>query len=211
MHRHFITPTVVAPNLIGLAVPQALELLSSHHLNTRIVDYQERDDLAADTIVAQQPAAGQPIKIHCPLLITVTKKPPERLAPALVGLSAIEIETIAKKNNIIVVTHYIEHATPTGYCCAQLPAAHHILEKNTIVCFIATQRSKMYLIPDCKGMAPTAVQEFFAEHQYKPEFCTQPWHHPLPYCPRCSIVDQQPRAGTIMGDTAIKIKFLVGH
>ncbi|MCL2211444.1 MAG: PASTA domain-containing protein [Treponema sp.] len=70
--------TVSVPQLTGLSVTKALELISTTGINFQFILKEKSANEAGETVVSQNPAANTTISINTPVQITVTN--PEQLA-----------------------------------------------------------------------------------------------------------------------------------
>jgi len=70
--------TVAVPQLTGLPLPQAMDLISSTGINFMFITKQRSGNEAAETVVAQSPAANNTVSANTVVQITVTN--PDRVA-----------------------------------------------------------------------------------------------------------------------------------
>src|SRR5205085_11984966 len=100
------------PSVIGQHIHDAIKLLSTHHLNARILSEKEDLDLPEGIVISQSPVQGQKIKSQQSIFLVVTRRPPKAQAPRLFGLNNEESNANTQKKGIQLKSYSIESICP---------------------------------------------------------------------------------------------------
>ncbi len=194
----FTAPTVATPSLIGKQLPEAFSILSNHDLNPRILREQVDNDVPAGTILSQTPYAGQKIKQHQQIFITVSKKADMLVAPDTVGKSFKEVEEQLKNSGIRNKTYHLTSKKPTGTIIAQIPETGIALEQNNMILYVSVGNTKQVICPEFYNRSVQEVIQFLAAYNIKPELYHTHLMREGHICRECKVIAQQPLAGSIL-------------
>lgn len=194
----FTAPTLTTPSLIGKQLPEAFTILSNHNLNPRILREQVDEDVPAGTILGQTPYAGQKIKQHQQIFITVSKKADKLVAPDMVGKLFEQIEEQLKTSGIQHKIYHLSSKKPTGTIIAQIPEAGIPLEQNNIILYVSLGNKKQVICPEFHNRPVQEVIQFLATYNIKPELYHTYVMREGHICKDCKVIAQQPLAGSIL-------------
>ena len=150
-------PVVEVPKIEGESLSEARKLASEVGLN--LVENEERvfsEEIAAEHIVSQQPAAGERIKQSRPLNITVSKGPQLIEIPDFIGFSLrealIELDNLSLRSGDI--QYIFRLSEEPGTVINQIPAAGAELEKGSEVTLFVSrgERDISVRMPDLSGL-----------------------------------------------------------
>jgi len=198
------------PNIIGKSLQESCELLSEQNLNIRILARKEDPDLPPHTIVSQTPQPNDKIKPHQSVYVVITAHAATNLAPALLGKPLDVISEELEKLNLKPIVHLVPSPYPTGTCIAQLPRPNELISKNKITIYCAAENKKPIIWPNFKGKSLGAVKELLETVSITPQIIPQPSFmrathaHNSDFPDSCIVIDQRPRAGTLLNLDANK-------
>ncbi len=138
--RQFLEPpAVVVPNVVGLTLPQAAQLLSEARLTPRPVEDSDQSKVRG-LIIAQNPPAGAAITEQRVVVITVNQ-PRALLMPSLAGKTLAEAQ-IALKEAKLTVARIARVPAPEGtardYILGQNPAPQTEVVRGQSVTLLAS-------------------------------------------------------------------------
>jgi len=160
---------VEVPEIEGKSLSEARKLASEVGLN--LVENEERvfsEEIAAEHIVSQQPAAGERIKQSRPLNITVSKGPQLIEIPDFIGSSLrealIELDNLSLKSGDI--QYIFRLSEEPGTVINQIPAAGAEVEKGSeITLFVSRgERDISVRMPDLSGLSQAEAFELLKEN-----------------------------------------------
>jgi len=149
---------------VGKQLPEAVQLLSSHNLNTRLMAEKEDLDLPDYTIISQTPREHTRIKAHQSVFLVLTRQPQKPLAPHLIGESQEAICQKLVPAHIRYKCYGISSNLPTGSCIAQFPRPGEQLDTNFLICYISKGNQKPVLFPDLRSKTIQEVSAFLSTH-----------------------------------------------
>lgn len=194
----FTKPTIHAPVLIGKQLSDAFSLLSAHNLNPRLLREQIDDDLPAGTILSQVPTAGQKIKPHQQIFITVSKKTKKLPAPQLVGKWYDRITEQLNTTGIKHKVYYLQSKKPKGSVIAQIPQAHTPLPNNRMILYVSDTNNKPIIFPDFTQQTVQQINQFLAAYDIKPRIYHARAIKKDHECSSCRVIEQRPLPGSII-------------
>ena len=162
-------PVVEVPEIEGERLSEARKLASEVGLN--LVENEERvfsEEIAAEHIVSQQPAAGERIKQSRPLNITVSKGPQLIEIPDFIGSSLrealIELDNLSLRSGDI--QYIFRLSEEPGTVINQIPAAGAELEKGSeITLFVSRgERDISVRMPDLSGLNQAEAFDLLKEN-----------------------------------------------
>jgi len=162
-------PVVEVPDIEGENLSEARKLASEVGLN--LVENEERvfsEEIAAEHIVSQQPAAGERIKQSRPLNITVSKGPQLIEIPDFVGSSLrealIELDNLSLKSGDI--QYIFRLSEEPGTVINQIPADGAEVEKGSEVTLFVSrgERDISVRMPDLSGLNQAEAFDLLKEN-----------------------------------------------
>jgi len=168
-NQYTSVPVVEVPEIEGKSLSEARKLASEVGLN--LVENEERvfsEEIAAEHIVSQQPAAGERIKQSRPLNITVSKGPQLIEIPDFIGSSLrealIELDNLSLKSGDI--QYIFRLSEEPGTVINQIPAAGAEVEKGSeITLFVSRgERDISVRMPDLSGLSQAEAFELLKEN-----------------------------------------------
>jgi len=161
-------PVVQVPKIEGKSLTEARKLASEVGLN--LVENEERvfsEEIEAEHIVSQQPAAGERVKQSRPLNITVSKGPQLIEIPEFIGNSLrealIELDNLSLKSGDI--QYIFRLSEEPGTVINQIPAAGAEVEKGSeITLFVSRgERDISVRMPDLTGLTQAEAFDLIKE------------------------------------------------
>jgi len=198
-HIFFRTETLKTPNTVGLPLAIAVENLSKHGIGVRICAHKPSTDVPEGTVLIQSPGAGQSIKTHQTVLLVIAEQPPLPKTPSFLGLSRDAAEKEATQQRISVLFVPIKHPAATNICCAQSPTPGQPLSQPSMIVYYAEKTTSMVIWPSCSGKSVEEVLPWLEALNIRFEITTNSsCYDNKKKLLEASIIDQHPRAGTIM-------------
>lgn len=197
---YFLGPySFETPCLIGKELINALQILSDHNLNARILSQKEDTTTAPGTIISQVPATARKIRAHQSVFLVVSKLPEPRLVPDLRKKNKEEIEHFATEHNITINYYYFSHHYPAHTCIGQIPETNQPLIDNRMIVYLSQDnKHKPTLVPSFKQQLVSQVQSFLDEHAIKYTIIHARPVESTHQCIGCKIIDQKPLAGSLL-------------
>jgi beta-lactam-binding protein with PASTA domain len=192
----FHYPEIQAPSVVGKQLNEACMLLSHHQLNIRLLNHKEDPDLPDGTVLSQIPAAGQRVKVHQTVFLSLSKQPIIPLAPLLQGKQEEEIEQIAHAQKIRLKKYFLESGYPHGFCIAQIPPQGDPMPDATMIVYLSKEQNIPVIWPNFVGKSLDQVMEFLTHHDITPHVQHSPFSHET--LGNNIIIDQRPLAGSII-------------
>jgi hypothetical protein len=198
-HYLLAPPPLMTPALIGKQLQDAVQSLSDHTLNARIVSQKEDNDLAAGTIISQIPGPCCKIRAHQSVFLVVSKKAPLKKAPLLLQQDRKTVERIATEQEIVVKIHYLPSHYPHNICIGQIPSFKEPLPENRITAYLSSgATTKPVILPDFKKHPVGEVTSFLTENNIKFHIFHAKPTNPTHECKHCLVIDQKPLAGSLI-------------
>ncbi len=197
---YFLSPSSFeTPCLIGKNLTNALQILSDHNLNARVLSQKEDSTLVPGTIINQIPVPARKIRAHQSVYLVISKLPPTKIVPDFHKKTKDEIERMAAENNILVSYHYFSHHYPAHSCIGQIPEPNQPLIDNRMIIYLSQDTShKPIVLPSFKQRLVTEVQSFLDEHSIKYTIIHAHPAEATHQCKRCKVIDQKPLAGSLL-------------
>ncbi len=153
---------VQVPNLDGLTIQQATDTLVSYELRLG-AQTPEISDRPIDTIIAQQPAAGESIEQGQSVNVTVSSGLEQVTVPQLIALTSVEAARIALEDANLVLGAIKEKnsAQPAGYVLAQDPEEGTQIDAGTAVDI--TVSSGLIKVPKVVGSSEAQARSDLAQ------------------------------------------------
>lgn len=195
----FASTSLVTPELIGKQLQDALQVLSDHNLNARILSQKEDEDCIPGTILSQMPAPQRIIRPHQSVFLVLSKKPVTQKAPTLLQKNKQEIEKIAAHQGLSLKEYYFTSNYPENVCIGQLPSGEQPLNERRLTVYLSNGSSKKpVLLPSFKKRPLSEVTSFLTEHGIKFHTIHAKPVEPNHVCTNCIILDQKPLAGSLV-------------
>lgn len=188
------TKELHVPNLMGKSLQEACELLSEQNINIRILARKEDPDLPPHTIISQTPQPNEKIKPHQAVYCVLTAQAQTSRAPELVNKSVTQIKDELAKLGIHANVHLVPSPYPAHTCIAQSPRPGESIEQNTIMVYCASPSKKPIVWPDFTQKPLGIVKEALEAAHIE----AQVLHSRHAISDESIVVDQRPRAGTIL-------------
>jgi len=208
----FRSETVPTPSVVGLPLTSAVKILSKQNIGVRISAHKPSLDVPEGTVLIQSPAAGQSIKTHQTAFLVIAEQPPVPTAPSFLTLSREKIEQEASQQRISVTFAAIPHAAPTDTCCAQCPAPGQPLTKPTMTVYCSEKRTKLVIWPSFVGKSIGEILPWLEAQNLRFEITADSSRYSdKKKLLQAPIIDQQPRAGTIINADSDKLPTVLLH
>lgn len=198
--------TIEAPSVVGHHIHDAIKLLSTYHLNARILTEKEEPDFPEGIIISQSPPQGQKIKSHQSLFLVVTRKPAKPQAPRLYGLIYKDALSLAQNGSLKLKAYTLESSNPQGTCIAQNAQPQEDLTDGTLTAYFSEGTTPIRLFPNLKGKKLSEVQRFLKSYGIQTKISHQHLVDESHICSSCVAVEQRPLPGTLVN---LKKNFVV--
>lgn len=199
LHKIFTKSPFLAPSVVGKQLPEALNILAHHTLNTRLSALTENNDVPEGTVLNQHPLAHNSIRPHQTVFLTISKRQERMIAPDLAHLSRDGIATLLEKHGISAKWYELSSPLPRHHCIAQIPHAHELLEEDKrMIVYISSGEQKPVILPSFKGMYVDEVMQFLESHGVKTTIFHAKGIAPNHICSSCTVLEQKPLAGSFI-------------
>lgn len=211
-HILFRAETIQTPSVVGLPLASAVKNLSEHGIGVRISARKPSTDVAEGTILMQSPAAGQSIKTHQTVFLVIAEQPALPATPSFLGLTREAIEKEAEQKRIAVTFATIPHPAPAGTCCAQSPTPGQTLSTPSMIVYCAEKQVPLVMWPSFIGKSLGDVLPWLEAHTIRYEITANSTRYSdKKKLLQAPIIDQQPRAGTIILNEPDKVPTALLH
>jgi serine/threonine-protein kinase len=211
-HVLFRAETLKTPTVLGLPLAVAVKILSQHGIGVRISARKPSSDVPEGTVLMQSPAAGQSIKTHQTVFLVIAEQPPLPTTPSFLGLTREAIEKEAAQQRIAVTFAAIPHSAPTGTCCAQSPAPGQPLSKPSMLVYCAEKAVPLVIWPSFIGRSIGDILPWLEAMNIRFEISAESSRYSSKKkLLEAPIIDQQPRAGTIVNAETDKLPTVLLH
>lgn len=160
MRAVLTTQEVVVPSLVDKRVPEAGALSSRAGLLVRVEGKRNDPRIAPDRIVAQEPAAGSPLKAHRSIRVWLSLGPRRQRVPPVEGQS-LRTARIALEQAQVPVARVaeIDAAAEEGTILVQRPAAGDVDALTDGVSLLVSRGrgGRDYVMPDLIGRRADTV------------------------------------------------------
>ncbi len=198
--------SIEAPSVVGQHIHDAIKLLSTYHLNARILTEKEEPDFPEGIVISQSPPQGQKIKSHQSLFLVVTRKPPKPQAPRLYGLAYKDALSITQDSNAKLKAYTIESINPQGTCIAQDTQPQEELADSALTAYFSEGITPIRIFPNLKGKKLSEVQKFLKGYGIQSKVVHQRLIDESHTCSFCVVQEQRPLPGTLVN---LKKSFVV--
>lgn len=199
LHCLLTTTSLTTPSLIGKQLQDAIQILSDHNLNARILSQKEDNDLMPGTILSQMPASHSKIRPHQSVFFVMSKKSPQKTAPQMQQRSKEIVEKIAADQEISLKTHYLPSHYPEQTCIGQLPSPEQPLPDHRMTVYLSKGSStKSVILPSFKKRSLHEVLAFLTENNIKFNTIHARTPEPNHSCKNCVVIDQKPLVGSLV-------------
>ena len=160
-----IVTTATVPNVIGLDVKDAEELLNREDLKFEEM-YFNTDDVKANVIMVQKPEADSVVRKGDTVILSVSSGPSQLTMPDVVGMNAEDATAILQSYGFTITRdRVISSDFATDTVVSQTPAANEKLNKETPV-NISISGGKT-TVPILKNLTLTEAEELLKQNQLK--------------------------------------------
>jgi serine/threonine-protein kinase len=156
---------VAVPNLVGLNVEEAAEILAARDLRLDVDKRVFDDEIPVNHIVSQNPPANRQVKKHRTIYVAVSRGPELVTIPNVIGLSLREARVALGRVGLTVgeVSQEPHPMIPTGQVVGQEPAPGQRLTTGVKVDLVVSQGPEpapSLIMPDLRGLPiEQAVQD----------------------------------------------------
>lgn len=162
---YFYRPVKIKmPHLVGLALSDALTVATSVECvlseHSEIISEQYR----IPTIIAQDPASFNEIKIGQTVFVTVGKPPLLKQIPSFIGKTESEIQVLAEQYSLYVHVKKVFYQGLRNFCCGQFPQAGLLLSDQFITVYIAKEPDNRFIMPLLIGHTYHDAKHFLMQY-----------------------------------------------
>lgn len=190
---------LITPPLIGRTLQDAVQILSDHTLNVRIISQKEDNDVPPGTILSQIPSPCFKIRPHQSVFLVISKKAPPKKAPLLLQKERKVAEKIIAELGMPLKAYYVPSHHPYDVCIGQIPNPEEPLPDNRITAYFSSGSStKPVILPNFKEHPLNQVTSFLTENGIKYHIFHAKPLAPGHDCKHCQAIDQKPLAGSLI-------------
>lgn len=186
------------PNVIGKQLHESVQILSKHHLGIRLLQQREDATLPEGTILDQLPRPDQKVRSNQHVFVIVSTKQQPIVISDFWGKKMEDVlASVAKKELDSVIVH-VPSPYPAKLCIAQLPSGGQGLEGKKITLYFSSGKESASIMPNLIGSQLCLVQEALSKYDIRAEIFHTRAVSPDHTCSACTIIDQQPKPGSII-------------
>lgn len=190
--------TIITPNLLGIELLHAVEVLAPAKLNIRALGNKIEPDLPVGTILHQHPIAGTSIKGNQTIFVVTSQRPESIKMPSIIGLSKEAADELITPLGIRKKIVYTTSTHPAGTCFTQFPGPESSLAGCELIIALIAQNNRPMLWPDVRGLSAYETAELLSMENIPCTTTHQELMNPGHIClHNCIVVQQRPAAGTI--------------
>jgi len=149
--------TVIVPNLVGIDVVSALELLTDLQLNTKVNGSEYSRQFPKNHVTFQHPDAGSEIKKDRDVRIIISRGAKHILMPNLITFSEQQARMILEENGIFrgYLSRTYSKTVEKDHIIVQVPSAGALILRGASVDFLVSMgpRPVGYKMPDLSGLS----------------------------------------------------------
>lgn len=200
---------VVAPDVVGCSLTEALSHLSEMQLYGHIITEQEDPDIAEGTILEQMPRAGCSMKMRQSVGLIVVKKPKKLVAFPSVGKLVSEIKQEAALQGIKVKVHEIAMEGVSEACYAQYPRAGQEITDRAMHIYSIKPRIMLCIMPNFIGLSLAEIKQIIVPLGIAMRVFHEGSSSSLDHdCDFCVVKDQKPAPGELIDKKLTRILHL---
>ena len=145
---------VEAPNIVGMSIDAAREMLKEKSISLAILDTMYDDKAAKGVILSQKPETGIKIKSPGELQVVVSDGQESIKVPDLAKRELMDVEYELKKDGLLPkIIHEYSSEMPPNFVIRQNLTPNTIVPKNSeIEIFISDGPAPKIRVPDLRGM-----------------------------------------------------------
>ena len=152
------TPTIHVPNVVGSPLPEARRRLLASHLVVAVVASRPARSKKG-TVVAQEPAAGTPVKEGRQIDVVLSSGPPRVDVPSLrgepLGAARATLAALGLRARLV----WRSAGEPTGTVLAQSPPPGKVTQGSFVTLVVARQASVFLNMPNLVGLTLQAAAQ----------------------------------------------------
>ncbi len=197
-HIYMNRGSIKTPNLLGIDLLQAAELLAPVKLNVRVLGNKIEPDLPIGTILHQHPLPSTAIKENQTVFVVTSLQPESVKMPSLIGFTKQEADDLISPLGIRKKYVYTTSNHPKSTCFAQFPSPQSSITGCELIIILIAQDNRPLLVPDLRGLSVYEASELLNMHDMQ---MTVSHREQLPLehtcLTNCHIVHQNPAPGTM--------------
>lgn len=190
----FYQSLIKTPSVIGKSLTEALEVLSHHNLNAKLLGYKEGfSTIPEGTVISQNPSELSSIRPQQTVFLIVSTIPKKQQTPECVGLSYSIILEQLKKQGIDHIAYHVASNYPQGICIAQAPAVSSKELEGQLLLYISKGNNcSSFLMPDLTDMPIVQIVDFLQKNNLPFTIYHSKETPPDHVCVSCKVVAQKP-------------------
>ncbi len=145
---------IEVPNIEGMTIEQAKQTLKDSGLKYEIVLEQGSLEVAKDSVISQNPKAGEYIKKSMPVEIVLSTGPKEIAMPDVTGQYEVNARSVLENAGLIVseVNKEFNDEYDTNLVYDQSPKANETVLEGASVILYVSKGKETYVMPNLVGM-----------------------------------------------------------
>ena len=155
---------ILIPYLIGKTIKEATKELSQIGIELIVVEEEGTDKYPPDTIIAQEPRAGEKIKEDRQIKVKISTEPEKIEVPDLVGLTEKEaLKILERKGLTLKILEEKNSIMEKGLIIEQKPEGNMAIQEGEEISVIISSGPIMITVPDITGLTIPQGKEFLKE------------------------------------------------
>ncbi|MBE0417536.1 MAG: Stk1 family PASTA domain-containing Ser/Thr kinase [Coriobacteriia bacterium] len=146
------TPTVIVPDVIGLTLEEASEVLASAELTVGPITERTDEEVEVGLIIEQSPEAGLDVPEGSEVSLVISLGPDVSPIPDVVGMTESDAMRVLRDADFEVgIQREYNGDVPDGQVFSQSPAAGELAPPETVVTIVISRGTQLVRVPDVVG------------------------------------------------------------
>ncbi len=145
-------PTVVVPDVVGLTLEEASEVLASAELTVGPITERTSDEYEAGLVIEQSPEEGDEAPEGSEVSLVISLGPDVSEVPDLVGMTESDALRVVRQAGFeIDIQREYNSDVPDGQVFRQAPEAGEMAPPETVITIVVSRGTQLVRVPDVVG------------------------------------------------------------